>query len=61
MLPCVGFSSVVFLWLIVTTVLDLLLVFYYCGCKYVPSMLSMYVIKRACEIVPALLRLLSFY
>ena len=54
------FSSVVFL-LLVTTVLDLLLVFYYCDCKYVPSMLSVYVIKRACEIVPALLRLLSFY
>ena len=51
----------VFLWLIVAIVLDLLLVFYYCDCKYVPSMLSVCVIKRACEIVPALLRLFSFY
>ena len=52
----------VFILLIVTTVLEyLLLVFYDCDCKYVPSMLSVCAIKRACEIVTALLRLLSFH
>ena len=45
------------LWLIVVTVLDLLFVHYYCDCKY---MLSVYVNKCACEIVPVSLRLFPF-
>ena len=52
-LPYVGFSRVMLLLLLFVTVLDLLLVFHYCGCKY---MLSVYVIKCACEIVPVSLR-----
>ena len=43
--------------LLVSLVLDLLFV-HYCDCKY---MLSVYVIKCACVIVPVLLRFLSFY
>ena len=64
-LPCVGLSGNSALLLIVITVLEYVTCFWFI-CTiivtvYVPSMLSVYVIKRACEIVPALLRLLSFY